>query len=74
MIKKITYKLKAVDTDSPYDSWWLIYEDINKASYLIYKDTVIVKTDIVNTDLTDTDLSEMTELQRLEIIDILSNQ
>lgn len=73
MIKKITYKLQAEGTNQSYDSWWLIYEDTNRVPDLIYKNTIIVKPDSVNSDLTNTDLSEMTEEQRIEIINILTN-
>jgi hypothetical protein len=72
MIKKITYKLQAEGTDNSYDSWWLIYEDPLRVPDLIYKDTTIVKPEAINTDLTNTDLSELTEDQRIEIVEILT--
>ncbi len=72
MIKKITYKLQAEGTEHPFDSWWLIYEDPLRVPDLIYKDTVVVKPETINTDLTNTDLSEMTEDQRIEIVEILT--
>lgn len=73
MIKKITYKLQAEGTDTPYDSWILVYEDTEKVPDLIYKDTIIVKPESLNADLTNTDLSEMTDEQRTEIVNILTN-
>ncbi len=72
MIKKITYKLQAEGTNGAFDSWWLIYEDPLRVPDLIYKDTVVVKPEAINTDLTNTDLSELTEQQRIEIVEILS--
>ena len=73
MIKKITYKLQAEGTNQSYDSSWLIYEDTKRVPDLVYKDTVIVKPESINSDLTNTDLSEMTDEQRTEIVNILTN-